>query len=183
MHRIARQLGASVLTCRTRDLLRWRAGGEEEAYRQLKLYARYGRDLLVHEPLRRKVLDAGTTRPDRVSTPDPARLPRVAETPGEVEAEVEADLQATEVYLLDAVFAAAGFGAFREQELDRLRMSFLDDRSAWAGVAENEYLRGNPRLLGRLPRDLQGHDCDTEVSDRLRQLRIALEACAATRPA
>ena len=26
MHRIARQLGAAVLTCRTRDLLRWRAG-------------------------------------------------------------------------------------------------------------------------------------------------------------
>jgi len=26
VHRIARQLGASVLTCRTRDLLRWRAG-------------------------------------------------------------------------------------------------------------------------------------------------------------
>src|SRR5439155_19112164 len=26
VHRIARQLGAAVLTCRTRDLLRWRAG-------------------------------------------------------------------------------------------------------------------------------------------------------------
>lgn len=39
VHRIARQLGAAVLTCRTRDLLRWRAGqlppGQELAGRRV----------------------------------------------------------------------------------------------------------------------------------------------------
>ena len=50
VHRIARQLGAAVLTCRTRDLLRWRAGllppGSELAGRRVAAMVDGGRTRL-----------------------------------------------------------------------------------------------------------------------------------------
>lgn len=120
-----------------------------------------------------------TTTPDKIHEPDTNRLPRLAETEEQLVAEVEADLQALEVYLLDAVFDAAGFRSFREQELGRIRDRFsVDWRDDWMGVALNEYYNHNPKLLQRLPADLCIEGFDTEVSDRLRQLRIALENAA-----
>jgi hypothetical protein len=157
--------------------------GDEPAYRQLKVFAKYGRYLLVHEGLRRQKLDAATSRADRISTPDPAYLPRQAEQPDDVKAEVEADLAALEAYLLQAVFAAAGFATFREQELGALRDQFSRFKGVWSGEAENQRLAGNPRLLETpgLPDELKRSGNDTEVSARLRQLRIVLDQTQALR--
>ena len=89
---------------------------------------------------------------------------------------MEADLTVLEVYLLEAIFAAAGFEAFCEQELSRLCDRFEALKGVWVGVALNEYNAGNPRLTACLPDDLRGEAFDTEVSNRLSQLRGALEA-------
>ena len=164
------RLGADV------NLLDAYFDGDEPAFRELRAYAKYGRDLLVHAPLRDKLLGTATARADRIDRPDPSQLPRRAETREEVIGEIESDLGALEIYLTCAVFAAAGFGAFREQELERLRSRFLAAKAAWAGVAQNEDLAGNVRLRDRLPAHLHSTETDIEVCHRLRQLRTSLEA-------
>ncbi len=78
--------------------------------------------------------------------------------------------------MLDGVFAAAGFEAFYEEELRSLCDWFIGQEGAWAEVARNEYLAANPLLLQDLPEELRGQSFDTEVRERLRQLRVALEA-------
>ncbi|WP_044255813.1 dynamin family protein [Isosphaera pallida] len=88
--------------------------------------------------------------------------------------EVHADLEALRQYLLHAVFHAAGFAAFCEQELGRLRDRFLELESTWRGVAENEWLQGNPRLLAVVPPELRDSSGDTEICDRLKRLGAAL---------
>ena len=40
---------------------------------------------------------------------------------------------------------------------------------------QNEWLENNPKLLAALPAQLRSHEVDLEVSDRLRQLSIALK--------
>lgn len=93
--------------------------------------------------------------------------------------EVESDLQALEHFLLQGVFDAAGFKVFREQELAKLRDDFLEKDSTWSGVAINEWKDGNPLLLQELPVHLRTQTFDTEVSNRLHQLGIALRSSLA----
>ena len=89
--------------------------------------------------------------------------------------EVEADLQAFEHYLLYGIFAAAGFQAFCLQEIESLKDNFLKNEGRWGGVVRNEWEKGNPLLLKELPAELQKQEFDTLVSDKLKQLGIALE--------
>ncbi len=46
---------------------------------------------------------------------------------------------------------------------------------AWAGVAINEWLQGNPSLVSELPNNLKSQESNLEVSERLRQLSVALK--------
>ncbi|MDD2724460.1 MAG: dynamin family protein [Methylovulum sp.] len=93
-------------------------------------------------------------------------------------AEVEADIRVLEHYLIYGIFEASGFSAFCQQELDNLRDSFLDVniRGYWTGVVQNEWQAGNPALLKELPVNLQSFKFNTETSDRLKQLRVSLDA-------
>jgi hypothetical protein len=150
--------------------------GDEPAYQKLQLFARYGRQLLINARLRKDLLDVDPPPGAAESTTDPGTLPRAAELNAEVVEEVEADLDALKIYLLEAVFTAAGFEAFCEQELARLCDHFKALKGVWDGAALNEYNAGNPRLAACLPDELRGEAFDTEVSNRLSQLRAALEA-------
>ena len=80
-----------------------------------------------------------------------------------------------ETYLRSAIFEAAGFQQYCLQELDRLRDIFINSEAVWSGVVQNEWLEDNPKLLAALPAELRSHEVDLEVSDRLRQLSIALK--------
>ena len=141
--------------------------GEESAFSCLKRYIKYGRDLLYDRSIREKILgiaepivEAFIVEP----TPEAAVI-----------AEVEADLMAVETYLRSAIFEAAGFQQYCLQELDRLRDIFINSEAIWSGVIQNEWLEDNPKLLSALPAELRSHEVDLEVSDRLRQLSIALK--------
>jgi hypothetical protein len=72
------------------------------------------------------------------------------------------------------VFDAAGFAPFAAQELKDLRDRFVREQDTWVGVAFNEFENQNPRMLSQLPPELQSAEFDVEVSERLRQLHLAL---------
>lgn len=141
--------------------------GEESAFSCLKRYIKYGRDLLYDRSIREKIL--GIAEPI-VEAFIVGQTPEAA-----VIAEVEADLMAVETYLRSAIFEAAGFQQYCLQELDRLRDIFINSEAIWSGVIQNEWLEDNPKLLAALPAELRSHEVDLEVSDRLRQLSIALK--------
>lgn len=88
--------------------------------------------------------------------------------------EVEADLSALEEYLINAVFSAAGFLAYRKQELFNLCQLFRDKEHSWRELLRSEFYSGNSRLLSEVPKECRGETYDIEVCERLRQLRIAL---------
>jgi hypothetical protein len=92
--------------------------------------------------------------------------------------EVEADIRVLEHYLIYGIFEASGFSAFCQQELDNLRDSFLDVDNVgyWTGVVRNEWQGGNAALLQELPALLQSLKFNIETSDRLKQLRVSLDA-------
>ena len=161
--RIIERLGADI------EIVDKYYSGKEEALKLLKRYATYGRRLIYDRELRREVI--------RDNLPSPKRDPRSGDESPEhaVIIEIETDLDVLASYLREAVFEAAGFRAFFMQELERLNDLFVQLESVWRGVAENEWMRGNPRMLQELPADLQNQDFDVEVSDRLRQLQIALQ--------
>jgi len=73
------------------------------------------------------------------------------------------------------IFHAAGFDSYCLQELKGLVDEFRDKEGTWAGVALNEWMQRNPRLLAEVPPGLQSQEINLEVSDRLRQLRVALQ--------
>ena len=52
----------------------------------------------------------------------------------------------------------------------------MDTEGYWTGVVGVEWREGNAELLKELPLNLQAFNFDTEVSDTLKQLRIALDA-------
>jgi signal recognition particle receptor subunit beta len=140
--------------------------GEEEAFKMLRRYVKYGRDLLYNTTLRKEVLGIVESIVD-LTTPEP--------TPeASVIAEVGADLNAVESYLKSAIFEAAGFQQYCLQELDRLRDLFINSEAIWRGVTENEWLEDNPKLLSALPAEIKNYEVNLEVSERLRQLAIAL---------
>ena len=74
-----------------------------------------------------------------------------------------------------AIFDAAGFESYCIQELKNLVDNFTVKDGAWAGVALNEWLQGNPSLLSELPNNLKSQESNLEVSERLRQLSVALK--------
>ena len=112
----------------------------------------------------------------RAQTPSwsPLPWPAQATTKEEIIAEVEADLKAVEAYLVDAVFEAAGFRAYRQQELEKLWNAFINEKGTWDGVVMTERQNENPRLVAELPDSLRSQTFDIEVANRLRQLRIAI---------
>lgn len=165
--------------------------GEEPAFRSVARYAKRGSALLLDKNLRHEILGDSAEAVKFILKFHPlgrAGL-KVAEIAGEVIdsvgdvliddqnrviQEVETDLQAFEHYLLHGIFAAAGFQAFCLQELEGLRDSFF--KKAWEGLARNEWEKGNALLLQELPVELQQQKFDTVISDRLKQLGIALQA-------
>lgn len=200
---VAELLISSPVGGQTREYIRNRIGadieiidnyysGEEPALKRLGRFANHGIKLLQDEDLRKKVLGPATGVTKFIlkqnmlaniaigaaehaldSMADKAFS--TANTKAAVIEEVEADIQALEHYLLKGIFEAAGFSVFCEQELDNLRDSFREKEATWGAVAQNEWYAGNSELLKELPSDLRTQQFDTEVSDRLRQLGIALQ--------
>ncbi len=89
--------------------------------------------------------------------------------------EVTNDINAFEEYLRNGIFEAAGFESYCIQELRGLVDLFRDKKGTWTGVAINEWLQENSRLLTELPENLRSQAFNLEVSERLRQLSIALK--------
>lgn len=152
--------------------------GKEEAFRSLKKYARHGSALLFDPELRQEILGvtgiagqvAGVATQVVIDVVNDLKSPQ--ET---VIFEVENDINALEEYLRSAIFDAAGFESYCIQELKNLVDNFRDKDGAWAGVALNEWLQGNPSLLSELPNNLKSQESNLEVSERLRQLSVALK--------
>lgn len=152
--------------------------GDESAFKVLKRYAKYGSDLLFAPELRQQILGvtgiagqvAGVATQVVIDAVNDLKSPQ--ET---VIFEVENDINALEEYLRSAIFDAAGFESYCIQELKNLVDNFRDKDGAWAGVAINEWLQGNPSLLSELPSNLKSQESNLEVSERLRQLSVALK--------
>jgi len=160
--------------------------GEEDAYKVLKRYVKYGFELLFDAELRQKILGVSKiTSPFinmtvQLATDAAENIASTLRSPQEqVIFEIESDINAFEEYLCYAIFNAAGFEAYCMQELRRLVDSFRDKEGTWAGVAQNEWLQGNPQLLAEIPNDLKSYETDLEVSERLRQLAVTLRNFAA----
>lgn len=144
--------------------------GEEPAFKVLKTYAKYGPDLIFSPELRQKILGlTGVATQVVIDVADNLKSPQ--ET---VVFEVENDIKAFEEYLCSAIFDAAGFESYCIQELKGLVDNFRDKQGTWTGVALNEWLQGNPSLLSEVPINLKSQDLNLEVSERLRQLSVAL---------
>ncbi|TVQ17890.1 MAG: Dynamin family protein [Leptolyngbya sp. DLM2.Bin15] len=165
--KIVRALGVDI------ELVDNYYSGEEPAFQILKRYVKYGSALLFDADLRQEILgviDHPSDNPDSCeSSSVTLRSPQAY-----VVFEVKNDINAFEQYLRHAIFDAAGFEAYCTQELKSLVDSFRDKGGTWAGIAMNEWLQENPRLLAELPSDLRPRELNVEVSDRLRQLATAL---------
>jgi len=145
--------------------------GQENAFKVLKKYVRYGSDLLFNPDIRQRVL--GVTEVSKETkrfVSDNYQSPQK-----EVIFEIENDLNAFETYLNSAIFDAAGFKSYCVQELKGLVDNFREKEGTWTGVAQNEWVQGNPRLLAELPAHLKPQEINLEVSERLRQLSTALK--------
>ncbi|WP_235335345.1 hypothetical protein [Aphanizomenon flos-aquae] len=146
--------------------------GEEPAYSLLKRYVKYGSDLLFNSEIRQQVL--GVTEivnPNSLNVSHEFIVEQQA-----VIFEVENDINAFEEYLRFAIFNAASFESYCIQELKGLVDSFREKEGTWTGVALNEWLQGNPLLLAEIPNNLKSQESNLEVSERLRQLSIALKS-------
>lgn len=163
--------------------------GGEPALERLKQYANHGVKLLIDENKRKQVLGASAKVVEVIVGKNPfaniayqaikavaseIELPK-ANKQDEVIEEVETDIRVLEHYLIYGIFEASGFSAFCQQELENLRDSFMEKGSTWSGVTHGEWQKGNSELLKELPPSLQSFQFDTEVSDNLKQLRLALD--------
>jgi lysophospholipase L1-like esterase len=167
--------------------------GGEPALERLCQYANHGVDLIINPQKRKEVLGSsvnvakailGTNIFANIAI---EAVETIANEVGKsmpthnlqntVIIEVESDIKALEHYLIYGIFEASGFGVFCQQELDNLRDNFLDIdmEGTWTGIVGVEWRAGNPDLLKELPINLQAFKFDTEVSDTLKQLRIALD--------
>lgn len=152
--------------------------GDEPAFRVLKKYVKYGSDLLFNPSLRQQVLGVteiaknviGMTVDTVIDLADQLTPPREVVT-----FEVTNDINAFEEYLRNGIFEAAGFESYCIQELRGLVDIFREKEGTWAGVAQNEWYKENPQLVAELPANLQSQEFNLEVSERLRQLAIALK--------
>lgn len=152
--------------------------GEEAAFKVLKKYVKYGSDLLFNPDLRQQVLGVpGVARQIAgVATQIVVDVSKGLTSPQDsVAFEVENDINAFEEYLRYAIFGASGFESYCIQELKGLVDSFRDKEGTWTGVALNEWLQENPLLFAEIPDNLKSQESNLEVSERLRQLSIALK--------
>ncbi len=164
-NRIVKSLGVDI------EIVDNYYSGKEAAFERLKRYVKYGSDLLFNSELRQQVLGVTDT-----ATPTGSNASNEFGTLQKaVIFEVENDINAWEEYLRWAIFDAAGFEPYCIQELKGLVDSFRDKEGTWTGVAINEWLEGNPLLLAEIPVNLQSQESNLEVSERLRQLSIALK--------
>ena len=156
--------------------------GDEPAFRVLKKYVKYGSDLLFNPSLRQQVLGVteiaknvigmtvDTVGVNWIDLADQLTPPREVVT-----FEVTNDINAFEEYLRNGIFEAAGFESYCIQELRGLVDIFREKEGTWAGVAQNEWYKENPQLVAELPANLKSQEFNLEVSERLRQLAIALK--------
>ncbi|MEG5039566.1 MULTISPECIES: dynamin family protein [unclassified Microcoleus] len=152
--------------------------GEEAAFKILKKYVKYGSDLLFNAELRQQVLGVAgvATQIAGVATQIVVDVSKdLISAPDSVVFEVENDINAFEEYLRYAIFGASGFESYCIQELKGLVDSFRDKEGTWTGVALNEWLQGNLILFAEIPNNLKSKESNLEVSERLRQLSIALK--------
>ncbi|MEG4106562.1 dynamin family protein [Microcoleus sp. S13_C5] len=152
--------------------------GEEAAFKILKKYVKYGSDLLFNPDLRQQVLGVAgvATQIAGVATQIVVDVSKGLTSPQDsVAFEVENDINAFEEYLRYAIFGASGFESYCIQELKGLVDSFRDKEGTWTGVALNEWLQGNSILFAEIPEKLKSKESNLEVSERLRQLSIALK--------
>ncbi|OBQ35603.1 MAG: Dynamin family protein [Anabaena sp. CRKS33] len=148
--------------------------GQEPAYSLLKRYVKYGADLLFNLEVRQQVLGITGIVTGIATAAINNEIPQQA-----VIFEVENDINAFEEYLKFAIFNAASFESYCIQELKGLVDSFREKEGTWTGVALNEWLQGNPLLLAEIPNNLnhlKSQASNLEVSERLRQLSIALKS-------
>jgi len=152
--------------------------GEEAAFKVLKKYVKYGSDLLFNPELRQQVLGVAgvVTQIAGVATQIVVEVSTdLTSSQDSVAFEVENDINAFEEYLRYAIFCASGFESYCIQELKGLVDSFREKEGTWTGVALNEWLQGNPILFAEIPDNLKSKESNLEVSERLRQLSIALK--------
>ena len=152
--------------------------GEEAAFKVLKKYVKYGSDLLFNPDLRQQVLGVAgvATQIAGVATQIVVDVSKgLTSSQNSVAFEVENDINAFEEYLRYAIFGASGFESYCIQELKGLVDSFRDKEGTWTGVALNEWLQENSILFAEIPDKLKSKESNLEVSERLRQLSIALK--------
>lgn len=152
--------------------------GEEAAFKVLKKYVKYGSDLLFNPELRQQVLGVAgvATQIAGVATQIVVDVSKdLVSSQDSVVFEVENDINAFEEYLRYAIFGASGFESYCIQELKGLVDNFREKEGTWAGVALNEWLQGNSILFAEIPDNLKSKESNLEVSERLRQLSIALK--------
>lgn len=152
--------------------------GEEAAFKVLKKYVKYGSDLLFNPDLRQQVLGVAgvATQIAGVATQIVVDVSKgLTSSQDSVAFEVENDINAFEEYLRYAIFGASGFESYCIQELKGLVDSFREKEGTWTGVALNEWLQGNSILFAEIPDKLKSKESNLEVSERLRQLSIALK--------
>jgi hypothetical protein len=144
---------------------------EQPAYKKLGSWVQHGRKLLHDSKTRKEVLGL------REEGKQEQWEPPVPETVEDIVEEVEADLKALEVYLEHAVFHAAGFEAYRLQELGQINNAFREARSYCQSVMVDKYHERNPHLLSAsdFPKELMPRENNIEVSERLKQLRESIE--------
>ncbi|WYL95869.1 MAG: dynamin family protein [Gloeotrichia echinulata IR180] len=164
-HKIIKSVGVDI------EIVDNYYSGKEPAYSVLKRYVKYGADLLFNPIIRQQIL--GITGVATQIAIDGAS--EIIPPQQSVIFEIENDINAFEEYLRSAMFDAAGFELFCIQELKSLVDSFRDKEGTWTGVAHNEWLQGNPLLLAEIPSNLKSQESNLEVSERLRQLSIALK--------
>ncbi|RCJ33350.1 Dynamin family protein [Nostoc punctiforme NIES-2108] len=152
--------------------------GEEAAFQVLKRYAKYGYKLLYNPETRQQILGIKGIVAPIINVVTQITIDVSSElksSQDDVTFEVENDINAFEEYLRAAIFEAAGFESYCIQELKGLIDSFREKQGTWMGVALNEWLQENPLLLAEIPPELRSQESNLEVSDRLRQLSIALK--------
>ncbi|MDZ8237238.1 MAG: dynamin family protein [Nostoc sp. ChiQUE01a] len=170
--KIAKSLGADI------EIVDNYYMGEEPAFQVLKRYAKYGYNLLYNQEIRQQILGlTGVAAPlIDVATKVAINVSNEFKSPhDDVTFEVENDINAFEEYLRAAIFEAAGFEPYCIQELKGLIDTFREKQSTWMGIAQNEWLQGNPLLLAEIPQELRSQESNLEVSERLRQLSTALK--------
>ena len=169
---IVKMLGADI------DIIDNYYQGKETAFNVLRRYVKYGPDLLFNPELRQTILGITDVAEQiaQVGSKAISDVEKELKTPqDQVVFEITNDINAFEEYLQFAIFEAAGFESYCVQELQRLVDKFRDEEGAWTGIALNEWYQENPSLLSELPNNLKSQELNLEVSERLRQLSVALE--------